>query len=508
MSIGIKLKCQILGALLWILPLYLVSQSNNYWQRSFNEESSLLSGAVVGGGAGPSAIYYNPAIISEITNSKFTLNASLFSFDFLNIKNAIGNGIPLKSSTFLLQPRFISYMIKFKKLPSWSFEIAFLNNENTKIELVNSVDDKIDILKQIPGSERYFAIYQYNSNYRDDWFGFGGSVDLSNKLSLGVGLFLTVKSFNYFNQINIEAVSVYDSTNKNNEIIPSYTATFNENVNLKFNDYSLLFKAGALYKAKSLSLGIGFTTPTIGVYSDGKRVTHSERRNNITDPESGDPLPNYAISDYQEKKNVNVLQKTPFSLSAGLTYKFPGEGQTLYTSVEYFSAIEPYRMVEANESSYLNGYLFPGNSVFNEWLTFVNGANPIFNAAIGYSWTLKKDLLLMGGFRTDFNHQKELDYGSYDDLARLRGSHVDLYHLSGGLAWRVFGQDIITGLEYTLGQNNNQTQLVNFSDPVEFNTIENKPLQGTRQNNVKTEYNSISIYFGASFNFGGKIGDD
>ena len=87
-----------------LLPLCGASQSHNYWSRSFNEESSLLSGAVVGGGAGPSAIFYNPASISEITMSKFYLLASFFSYDVISSKNALVNGIDLNSSTLTIKP--------------------------------------------------------------------------------------------------------------------------------------------------------------------------------------------------------------------------------------------------------------------------------------------------------------------------------------------------------------------------------------------------------------------
>jgi len=100
------------------LPFITSGQSHNYWTRSFNEESSLVSGAVVGGGSGPSAIYYNPASISEITQSKFTLNASLFSFDFINVKNGLGDGININSTKGNIKPRFISYMIHLKKYPN------------------------------------------------------------------------------------------------------------------------------------------------------------------------------------------------------------------------------------------------------------------------------------------------------------------------------------------------------------------------------------------------------
>ena len=80
---------RIIFFLVVVLPLFSVGQSHNHWTQSFNEESSLLSGAVVGGGAGPAAIYYNPASIAEITESKFSLHASLFSFNFLTVKCSV-----------------------------------------------------------------------------------------------------------------------------------------------------------------------------------------------------------------------------------------------------------------------------------------------------------------------------------------------------------------------------------------------------------------------------------
>jgi hypothetical protein len=112
---------------------------------------------VVGGGSGPSAIYYNPASISEVKASKLSLNASLFSFDFINARNALGEEINIKMSRGNIEPRFISYMLKSKRFKNWSFEIAVLNNENLKAENTEGVDQQIDILTGLPGEERYFA---------------------------------------------------------------------------------------------------------------------------------------------------------------------------------------------------------------------------------------------------------------------------------------------------------------------------------------------------------------
>jgi hypothetical protein len=492
-------------ALLFSIPAIASGQSNNYWTRSFNEESSLLSGAVVGGGSGPTAIYYNPASISEVKASKLSLNASLFSFDFNNIQNALGDDIDIKSSRGNIEPRFISYMIKSRRYEKWSFEVAILNNENSKMEITESVDKRIDILTAIPGEERYFAFYKHSNQFRDDWIGFGGSVKLHDRLFAGFSMFVTIKSLEYDNSLDIDAYSLNDSIFVDNEYIPFYVAGYESSEYLKFNDYRLTWKAGMLYKTETFSIGVSLTTPSLGgIYSDGKRVTRKEKQSNITMPDTGEPVPDYIIVDYKEKKDVQVSYKTPFSIAAGFTYYFADGKRTFYSSVEFFSKINPYRMVETQESPAI-GPDFKSNEVlFSEWLTYVSGAKPVFNVALGYSWTLKKDLLLMGGFRTDFNSIKNFDYQQYTGYHKVQSINLDLYHITCGLSWNIFGQDIITGLQYSLGRNRNQQQLADLSDPVEYNTTENIPLQGDRNYNMNVLYNSISLYFGASFNFGGK----
>jgi hypothetical protein len=484
-----------------LLPFVSSGQSHNYWTRSFNEESSLLSGAVVGGGSGPSAIYYNPASISEVKASQFSLNASLFSFDFINVENALGDGISLKSSRGNIEPRFISYMIKSKRFKKWSFEIAGLNNESTKTDFTRSVDKQIDILTGIPGEERYSAVFQYSDHFRDDWIGIGGSVKLNEKFYAGIAMFVAIKSLEYTNSLDIEAYSLNDSIFINGVYTPFYSAAYQRYQYLKFNDYRLLWNVGLLYSEGPVSIGLNITTPSIHVYSDGKRDVRKEKQSNITMPGTGEPVPNFVTVEYSEKKDMKVSYKTPLSISAGCTYQLPGEKRTLYYSMEFCSKIGAYPMVEAVESTMPAG---SESAIPPDWLTYSAGAKPIFNVAVGYSTKLVKDLFLMAGFRTDFNYAKDLDPGDLSNYKSVENLNLNLYHLSCGLSWNILGQDIITGFQYSFGSNSNQKQYVNLSDPVEYNTIENLPLQGSRNNNMKALYNSISVYLGASFNFGGK----
>ena len=485
-----------------MFPLLLSGQTSNYWSRNFNEESSLLSGAVVGGGTGVSAIFYNPASISEIKESNISLNASLFSYEIINARNTWGDGIDFYDSRSYVIPRFVSYMFKLKKQPKWSFEIAFLNNANFLTESVNYVDKNIDILTNLPGTERYTAFSKYINKVRDDWLGVGGSRMLTDKLSLGASMFVTAKNYDYNYLLDIEAGTSLDILS--NPIETQYfSAKYNEQEYLKFNDYRVLWKLGLLYKEELISVGLNITTPSVGnIYSDGKRLFRKRSQNNISDPETGKPIPNYLITDYKEMKEVQVNSKSPLSVALGLTYYNPDKTKTLYLTVEYFSKIDPYKMVETNESENIAaGTIFePIDS--NEWLTFVNGAKPIFNAAIGYRWIISKTFMILSGFRTDFDYKKNFNLSPFAESKTVKSFYLDKYHLTSGLTVHVLGHDFITGFQYTLGHENGQKQFVNLSDPVEFNYTEMRALQGTRNNSMNSFLNSVSLYFGATINFG------
>jgi hypothetical protein len=228
------------------------------------------------------------------------------------------------------------------------------------------------------------------------------------------------------------------------------------------------------------------------------------RQSGITDPDSGDPLPDYFIGDFKGKKEMQVNHKSPFSVAAGFTLHSPGKSRILYTTAEYFGGMDAFKVVEAEESNNISTSTVLGVVDLNEWLTLLSGANPVINAAIGYQWTINEELLLMAGFRTDFNYFKDFDMGTVVAKKYIKGIGVDNYHFTGGLSYNILGQDIITGIQYTLGLEKNQEQFINLSDPVEYNHVEEAPLQGTRQNNMHTLINALSLYLGATFNFGTK----
>jgi len=497
-----KQKKIFLTLFILLCPFILFAQTNTHWTRSFNEESSLLSGAVVGGGAGPSAIYYNPASISEIKESKFSLHASLFSLNSYKVKNALGEGEDLNYLRGVIEPRFLSYMIKPKKNPNWSMEVAMLNNEHYYVEFTQSVDQNMDILTNIPGDERYYSYFQYYNKYRDDWIGFGASLKLSPRLSLGASMFVSIKTFEYTYTLDIEAFPL-DSVYINGQYLPFFSASYMDMDYIKYNDYRLLWKFGLFYKAERFSLGMNITTPSLGgIYSDGKKIMRKQSQSNITNPEDGEPMPNYVVADYEEKKKVEVNSKSTYSVSAGLTYYLNKQNQVLYTTVEYFGGIDPFALMQADENPDIAPTYLSDEIDFSNWLTVISGVEPVLNFAIGYSWQIKKNLQLMAGFRTDFNYKDTFDDNPVAANKSILGATIDLHHFTGGLSWKIKGQNLMTGLQYSIGRERNQKQYLNLTEPVEYNWEEMAPLQGTRQNTMNSLFNALSLYFGATFNFG------
>lgn len=481
---------------------HLHAQSYSFWTQSFNEESSLLSGAVVAGGSGPSAIYYNPAAIVAGGKSMFSINASLFTVDFYNLQNALGEGIDLESSNFLIQPRFISLLVQPKWNENISMELALFNNESYEITLQNAVDKNIDILQHLPGPERYYTYFQFRNKYRDDWLGVGAAWKISPEFLMGLSWYGSIKSLRYEQDVDIEAMHLSDTVYIGAEPIPFYSATFQQSNQVKFNDYRMSLKLGLLYTKPRFSFGFTFKTPSLRVYSDGKKVLRKEKQANIMTEDGVDFMPNYTIVDSKEKEEVTTNFKDPLSVALGIMLNSQDQTKTGFLTAEFFGWIDPYKIVYAPINPFIaSSGAFESLNNPDDWLSFVHAAKPIMNVAIGYRQKIAENLLLMGGFKTDLNYRKGVDYKSYSHINKMQALELNIFHISTGIRLNIKNHELITGLNYAFGVEHGRTQFANFADPVEYNASEGRALQGTRQNNVRARYNSISLYFGANLSF-------
>jgi hypothetical protein len=304
--------------------------------------------------------------------------------------------------------------------------------------------------------------------------------------------------------LDLQAFPLSDTVVSGNEQIPFYQANFMEKEYYHFNNYRLLWKIGMMYKSKRVQVGLVVRTPSINVYSDGKRILHNQEQSNISDPETGNFLPDYSIVDYQEKKDVDVNFKDPLSIAAGLTFFSRDGRKTFFSTIEYFSGYSTYPFIEAG--AYIDDVSggIPPAGLQGDWLSFKHAAKPVLNAAIGYRVDMKSGMTMMGGFRTDFNYRRAVEDSDVIDYNIQKALTLDVYHFTWGVRVKMLGQDLMAGLQYSFGWKKDLQQYINLSDPVEFNLVENAPLQGVRQDNMKIMHHSLSLYLGATFNFGTK----
>ena len=486
----------------------LFGQGAYYWSQNFNEESSLLSGAVVGGGAGNASVYYNPAAISESKSSSLAINASLFSLNMFSAKNALGDDINLSSTKIIIQPRFVSYNYVPQKAPKFSFEFVVMNTQLIELKFANSVQYYMDILKSLPGNERYIANLNYHNYFREDWIGGGASYALNDHFYVGASMFARVKTIRYNYLLDIQAHPLQDTVNAGGTQVPFYSASNNQYQFLNLNNYRLVWKLSMFYKKDRFSCGLTITTPSVNIYSDGKRVSKKFEQSNISNPDGEGFLPNIMIIDYRDKDDVNVNYKDPLSIAAGFVLKSKDDKRALYSTVEYFFPIDAYKIVQVDANPQVSDNKTYEGLSEKEFLSYWYGNRWVLNAAVGFQWTPRENLRMLGGFRTDFNYQNNFDYGDRKDFNSLRQMTADLYHITGGAIFTIKGQDIMFGLQYSLGVNQNQQQIINLTNPVEFNTEENGALQGTRNNSMNQLSNQLGLFFGAKFNFmGGKDSD-
>lgn len=498
---------QILFRLTIILSLLaagsrLMAQINRYWAQSFNESSSLLAGAVVGGGGGAASIFFNPASISDAQYSNLSFNANLFAIESFKARNALGNGLNLKSLNFKVQPRFVSFMLKPGKRDI-ALQAAIFTKSNLDQEVSNSVDTHLDIIHSLPGEERYLAKFREVIKYTDLYIGGGVSWKINDAWAVGLSMFLSAKSLKYQRLISMSASPLTDTVLSGKDTILFYTANSSSSAVINIYDYRLLWKAGITYKWDKGTLGLNITTPSAGIYSKGgNEVAREMRQSNIIDPATGDFMPDLLISDIQVEGSLRVNFKDPFSVALGATL-FPGrKNHTLYLTAEYFAGLKPFKILEGSVNPGITTPAVYDTLDPKDWLTCASGARPVVNFAAGYSWQVSVRFLLMAGFKTDFSFLKGFDFREMEGYNHLTGINYNVYHLSAGVRFSIRKTQIFSGLQYSFGQARNLTQVVDFTDPVEYNPVEHAPLQGTRQNDMDFFYKALNIFLGATFSFG------
>lgn len=470
------------------------AQSDNYWSWNFNTPSTLLAGSVVGGGAGPSAVFYNPSLIDHEDTPSISLSASIVSLQLFKFENIAGEGVNADKINVKVQPRFLSYNLPSKS-ENIGMEVAILSPVSEEMEYTIQYSDVKEIIARTLGPELYSGYLQYYRKYDETWVGFGVSYKIGDNIYLGASSFIGINVLKYRFQLLSQAFQENDSVIADQNLEPRYIAQNSFEEELSFWDAAIIFKAGAQYKSNNqrFSIGINFTMPDIPLFGDGN-VRKALNRSNVYDNSQDSFTSNEIYIGVEESISPRV--KHPFSASIGFLYFAKERKNAISFTMEYFHSIAPYAVVKSS----INSKLVPGFSdgLFdsNDFLSYYNEAKSVINMAIGFKQYVTSTFFVLGGFRTDFTSGTSDNIRFQDDKFRISQVHMDKYHFTLGPTVTFKRMNVVTGLQYSFGKNNNMLQVINFSDPVEYIPQTNQALQGLRRENARASIDEFAFFLG------------
>ncbi|MCF6170324.1 MAG: outer membrane protein transport protein [Bacteroidales bacterium] len=471
---------------------------NHYWSQSYNSISSLLSGAVVGGDAGPSAIYYNPALINEFANgTNVSLAASFLTLNHYSFYNAVSEGEHIPVTNFYVQPQFFS-MTFVSPNHKLSFEVATFTRIRQRFNATYAKTSYND-MSPVPVVNKFTSTYNYVNDYDDSWIGIGGSYSISEKFSVGLSLLFSSSTLNYYNALDATRYPMIDTLAGLPDDFPILVAENNYSERIKFTNIRLVSKIGLSYKSGNWSYGLNITLPPLNIFTSGR---HAERMQKEFYSSNGEePLYSYFIFDTQEGTEIKANYKLPFSLALGTIYNFENRKQRFYTTIEYFARVKPYKMITATVNDQITSKPIYDRLDNKEWLSFAYGANPVLNIALGYQWQFREDLLIMMGLRTDFNNVNNLDLKELSSYNKIKTTDFNIYHATGGIQFHFKRHLLVAGTQFSFGYKNNQLQIADFTDVDQIDPDSPLPLFGERKYIMDSYYYSISVFLGATLNF-------
>ena len=473
------------------------TQTDNYWSWSFNTKSALLAGSVVGGGAGPSAVYYNPSLIDHENVQSLSLSAVIVSLQFYNVDNLAGDGIDASKILFKIQPRFLSYVLDNKN-ERIGVEVAILSPVSEEVQYTIQHIDEIDIIKRAQGLETYSGYLKYARKYTDTWVGGGFSYKISDRFYVGGSAFLSIKLLkNQYRQI-AKAYQEVDSILVDHKYEPKYIAISGFEEEFRYWFLSFIFKAGAYYNlpGEQFSLGVNVTLPDIPIYGEA-HIRKSFYRSNIYDNDENAFVSNEnSIGVDEGLRGVRV--KNPFSFALGAQYSSKNHKKFVNISAEYFHHIDSYSLIKSSTQLNWTPDYVTTNISENDFMSYYFKAKAVTNVAIGFKNQISSTLAFLGGFRTDFSASNEDDTRYVANKFSVVQVHLNKYHITSGVGLKIKNLTIVSGLQYTFGRNKNMEQLIDYSEPVEYNPVTQHALEGIRHNNTNARLNEFALFLGVS----------
>jgi len=415
----------------------------------------LLGGAVIGSVLDISGTYYNPGGLSLIADPDVFLAAKVFEYPQYTLKGAYIEDVELTSTNLGPAPSIVATMISAEWLGKHRLAISFFTRYDVKIDIGNTiVSDELD-LPNIPDLDYFISDFRLNERLSDFWGGLTWSYKLSSKVGVGIT--------NYFMSRTHRA-----NVRTFNELIQPDESIFLalNSREYEYYNFRMLWKAGITFDFIGLTFGMTITTPSVGLYSEGRSGLNST----LIADETGDPQNDWLAADVQNE--VSSEYKTPLSIGLGTTFKI--DKTHIFVSAEWYSGINKYDVITPVAFTSQIG----GDTLYNG---VTHELADVLNFGIGVQHTLNPDLSINASFSTDFSARVP---GTDTNLSM---ASWDIYNILVGASFRVLKSEFTVGIGYSYGE-----------DSYDFSNMVILPIEDwyAKLSDIKFKYQNIKFVFG------------
>lgn len=401
------------------LPIW--SQDSHYWTNQYGTRATLLGGAVIGSVLDLSATYYNPGGLSLIDKPGTLMAAKVMQYPRVGLVGGGPESVSLHAFTPGPAPTLLAGTIRLRGLRDHKFAFSYLARQDIKLGVSISETGLRDVFPGAPGEEDFVTQFRLDQKVAEHWFGLTWSYKASKHVGLGVTQYLAVRSHWSTVQESIE------TRTQANHIAMAFGSR-----QYSYTHFRTLWKIGLAADFKEVTLGLTLTTPSLDIGGKGTTGMNATLAGLDTD---GDGAPDdYLAADYTD--GLDSYFQTPFSIAAGMTFKI--QKIRIYWSTEWFSAVKPYTVVDAEE--------FPAQSTGETLSTDVtHELAPVLNFGMGLEWFYSSRFKGYGSFTTDYSAKKTAT------VTNLGMTDWDIFHIVTGGELRLNKSSLTLGLGYSFG---------------------------------------------------------
>ena len=445
-----------------------IAQDSQYWNLQYGTRSHLLGGAVIGSVTDLGATYYNPGMLSLVSEPSIIISAKIHQLTNITVEDAVREGKDLTKTKIQPSPTLAAGSFRFKSMPKHLFAYSMFNRQEMDQEFIVRKGGQFDVIDDEPGEETFNGELAFLQDLNDLWFGFTWSYSPTERIGFGVTQFFSVRNQSTSVRTTLQALAV------SGKVSASIRAK-----DFDYLTYRTLTKIGMGIDLSPLTMGLTITTPSLHIMGSGNYLYNETLTGVDTD---GNGQDNDLLTSSLQT-DINAKYQSSWAAGVGAAYQL-GSAR-VHLCAEWYDAVPKYRVLETRAFTSQSS----GEELYKD---ITQELSSIINYGFGAEYDFGGRFAAYASFITDYSAAIP------DNPSDITVSNWDIFHLTAGSSFTLGPSEFTLGATYSFGDHT-------IARPVNIDPDEPVYSQADTAN---LKYTRLKFILGYSFNFGNYTAED